>query len=265
MSCGPDARRIAVEVVVGHRLLGRLAFQHLETVGGHQHRMARLVQAVVGPPDPLDQPRGALGRGELDDEVDGAPVDAEVERRGADHRPQFPARHRRLDLAASARPPAEPWCRAIGRRVVVVQLPARPGEGHFRLEAGVDEDQRRPRQFDDLSDRPPAWRGGRSSRSRAACSAVRMISTSTRGRRARTSSTRSIMVRPAPAAGLSFSGASSSGVVDRGREAHPPAGSAHSSAGAGQAEDSAGRRALGAVKGVDLVEDHRVQPLEIGA
>ena len=45
----------------------------------------------------------ALGRADMDHEVDVAPVDAEVERRGADHGAELSRRHRGLDLAPLAR------------------------------------------------------------------------------------------------------------------------------------------------------------------
>ena len=61
------ALRIAVEGAFGHRLPGGLAFQHLEAAGGHQQGPGRFVQPVVGPSDPLHQPRGALGSRQLDD------------------------------------------------------------------------------------------------------------------------------------------------------------------------------------------------------
>src|SRR3546814_19641549 len=59
-----------------------LAFHHLETIGGHEDRLGRLVHAVVGPADALGEPRGALRRAHMDDEIDVAPIETEVERRG---------------------------------------------------------------------------------------------------------------------------------------------------------------------------------------
>jgi hypothetical protein len=120
---------------------GGLALQHLEAVGRHQQGPRRLVQPVVGAADPLHHPRGPLRRGQLDDQVDVAPVDAQVQRRGADHGAQLAAGHRRLDLAP-----------LLGRQAAVVQgdrqavvvQPPQLLEGELRLEAGVDEDQRRP-------------------------------------------------------------------------------------------------------------------------
>ncbi len=90
----------AVERVLVQRVLGGDALQHLEPVGRDQGGAARLVEAVVGAADPLQQAGGTLGRADLDDEVDVAPVDAEVERGGADHGAQGTGSHRGLDLAA---------------------------------------------------------------------------------------------------------------------------------------------------------------------
>jgi len=88
-------------------------------------------------------------RGELDDKVDVAPVDAEVERRGADHGPQVATRHRRLDLA-----PLLGRQRAVvqaDRQVVLVHRPQRL-ENELGLPAGVDEDQRHAGAADDVVD-----------------------------------------------------------------------------------------------------------------
>ena len=70
-----------------------------EPVAGHDHALARLVEPVVGAADPLQQSRAALGRAHLDDEVDVAPVDAEVEAGGRHQTAQPSRRHRRLDPA----------------------------------------------------------------------------------------------------------------------------------------------------------------------
>jgi hypothetical protein len=47
----------------------------------------------------LHQPRAAFRRADLDDEIVFAPLDAEIDRRGADHRAKIAGGHRRLDLA----------------------------------------------------------------------------------------------------------------------------------------------------------------------
>ena len=146
---GPYALGIAVQVVGGDGLARGLALQHLETVRRHEQGARGLVQSVVRATDPLDQPRAALGRGQLNDKVHRAPVDAEVEGSGADHRPKFAARHGRLDPAPLLHSQA-----AVVQRygqVVVVDLPQHL-EGEFRLEAGVDEHQRGAGALDGLVD-----------------------------------------------------------------------------------------------------------------
>ena len=123
----------------GHRLERRLALQHLEAIGRNQHRLRRLVEPVIGAADALGQPRRALRRADIDDEIDIAPVDAEIERGGADHRLQPPGRHRRLDLAALRG--VERAVMQRDRKAVVVDAPQLL-EQHLGLAAGVDEHQR---------------------------------------------------------------------------------------------------------------------------
>ena len=115
------------------------AFQHLEAIGGNEHGARGLVEPVVGAADPLHQARGTLGRADIDDEIDVAPIDTEIERGGADHAAQLSCRHRVLDLAALG--DVE---RAVMQRdgeAVVVHAPEIL-EQHFGLAAGVDENQR---------------------------------------------------------------------------------------------------------------------------
>ena len=101
-----------------------------------------------------------LGRGERDHEVHRPPVDAEVQRGGADHRAKLAPRHGGLDAA-----PLLHRKRAVVERdgkVVVVDLPEHL-EGEFRLEARIDEDERGLGGLDGVVDvgdgvlgRPPA-------------------------------------------------------------------------------------------------------------
>ena len=126
--------------VLGNGVDRGAAFQHLEAVGRHQHRLRRLVEPVVGAADALHQPRGALRRADIDDQIDIAPVDAEIERRCAHHRAQLAGGHGVLDLAALRNVE-----RAVMQRdgeIVVVDAPQFL-EQQFGLAAGVDEDQRR--------------------------------------------------------------------------------------------------------------------------
>jgi hypothetical protein len=80
---------------------------------------------------------GALRRADMDDEIDVAPVDAEVERRGADHGAQPVSA-----IAASTlrRWPtsSEPWCSAIGSVSSLMLQSA--WKSDFGLAARVDED-----------------------------------------------------------------------------------------------------------------------------
>src|SRR3546814_2752710 len=65
--------------------------QIFKAVAGNDERLRRLFQPVIGAADPLGQPRRALWRAHLDDEIDVAPVDAEVEacRRDQRAKPAF--------------------------------------------------------------------------------------------------------------------------------------------------------------------------------
>ena len=135
----------SAEAGVG-RVLGRFldgveggsAFQDLEAVGGDEIGLGGLVHAVVGAADPLHDPARALRRSDIDHEVDVAPVDSEIEGRGADDGAQLPGRHRRLDP-----PPLRHVEGAVmqgDRQRILVEAPEFL-EGVLGLKAGVDEDQ----------------------------------------------------------------------------------------------------------------------------
>ena len=134
-----DAQRRRVLRIRRDRVDGGAAFQHLEAIGRHQHAARRLVHAVIGAADPLQQARGALRRADIDDQIDVAPVDAEIERGGRDHRAQPAGRHRVLDLAPLA--DVERAVMQRDRQIVVVH-PPQLLEDHLGLAARVDEDQR---------------------------------------------------------------------------------------------------------------------------
>ena len=93
---------------------------------------------MIGTADALHQPRRALGRADIDDEIDVAPVDAEIERRGAHHGAQFAGGHGVLDLA-TLRDVERAVMQGDGE-IVVVDAPQFL-EQEFGLAAGVDEDQ----------------------------------------------------------------------------------------------------------------------------
>ena len=93
------AERFGVELAGVDRVERGARLEIFEAVAGHDHALRRLVEAVVGAADPLEQARRALGRAHLADEVDVAPVDAEVEAGGGDQRAQPAVAHRGFDLA----------------------------------------------------------------------------------------------------------------------------------------------------------------------
>ena len=65
---------------------------------GKKRPTRRLADAVAGPADALQAGGHRLGRLDLDDQVDGAHVDAELERGGRDQRRQLPRLQQLLDL-----------------------------------------------------------------------------------------------------------------------------------------------------------------------
>ena len=112
---------------------------HLEPVGGHEHRLRGLVEAVVGAADALGEAARALRRADVDDEIDVAPVDAEIEGRGADDGAELARDHRGLDLPALG---------GVERAVVegdgqaVLVDPPQRLKDQLGLAADVDEEQR---------------------------------------------------------------------------------------------------------------------------
>ena len=91
-------RRRGVLRALFRRLERRLALDHLEAVRRHEQRLARLVEPVIGAADALGKPARTFRRADIDDEIDVAPVDAEIEGRGAHHGAELARHHRRLDL-----------------------------------------------------------------------------------------------------------------------------------------------------------------------
>ena len=135
--------------VVGDGVERGAAFQHFEAVRRHQHALRGLVHAVVGAADALQQPRGAFGRADIDDEIDIAPVDAEIERGGAHHRAQASLGHRGLDLAALRH--VERAVMQRDREIVVVDVPE-VLENALGLAARIDEDERGLVRLDQVVD-----------------------------------------------------------------------------------------------------------------
>ena len=251
---GQDIKRavahgIAVQGVLGHRLARGLALQHLEPVGRHQQGAGRLVQGVVGPANPLNEAGRALRRRQLDHQVDIAPVDAQVQGRGADHGLELTPRHRRLHLA-----PLFGGQGAVvqGDGQIVVVEPPEFLKRKLRLPAGVDKDQGGLGPADHVIDLGHGVLGGvaRPGHARARQQDVNhrrrpgLAHDQVRhpGRRA----------QPAP---------QPLRVVHRRRQPHP----AQIGRELGQSGEAHGEQiaALGGVDGVDLVDHHMPQVLEI--
>jgi hypothetical protein len=79
----PGVRRVLGRLV--HRVEGGGAFEDLEAVRGDEVGLGGLVHAVIRAADALHDPARPFRRADVHHEVHVAPVDAEVEGRGADH------------------------------------------------------------------------------------------------------------------------------------------------------------------------------------
>ena len=93
---------------------------------------------MVGPADPLDQAFDVFGCADLNDQIDIAPVDPQIEAAGADDGAQLPGDHRALDpfpLFARQRPVVD-----ADRQIVGIGQP-QVVEKDLGLGAGVVKDQ----------------------------------------------------------------------------------------------------------------------------
>ena len=90
---------LAVALAFVDRLLGRHRLEKFKAVARYQQGPAGRIEPVIGPPDPLQQPRAALGRAHLHDQINIAPIDPQIEAGGSDQRAQLAARHRAFDFA----------------------------------------------------------------------------------------------------------------------------------------------------------------------
>ena len=105
---------------------------------------------MVGAADALHDPARPFGRADVDDEIHVAPVDAEIEGRGADHGLEPAFDHSRLDAPALG--DVEGAVMEGDGEGVLVQAPERL-EDVLRLHAGVDEDERGLVGADEVVDR----------------------------------------------------------------------------------------------------------------
>ena len=132
------ATGVAVKVVGADSLQCGLAFDDFKAVGGDQQSLGGGVVAVVGATDALNKAFDVLGGADLNDQIDIAPVDAEVEASGADHGPQRARDHGLFDpfaLLAAERAVVD----ADGQGVVIGE--PQVVEEDLGLGAGVVEDE----------------------------------------------------------------------------------------------------------------------------
>ena len=94
---------------------------------------------MAGAADPLETARDGLRRLDLDDEVDGAHVDAELERRGCDEARDLPALQQLLDLE----PLLAGKGAVVGPRDLFLGQLVEPQRQPLGEPAVVDEDDRR--------------------------------------------------------------------------------------------------------------------------
>jgi hypothetical protein len=83
-----------------HHAGGDGALGEIVDVGGDKHAVAGSIHRVPGATDALEGAGDAFGRGNKDDGVDGADVDAQFEGRGADDGAELAAFQAVLDLQA---------------------------------------------------------------------------------------------------------------------------------------------------------------------
>ena len=93
------AEGLAIAHPFCHRVIGGLCLQIFKAVAGHEDGLGWLVHPVVRPANPLQQPRASLGRTHLNDAIDIAPVDTQIERGRAHQCAQLAVGHCAFDLA----------------------------------------------------------------------------------------------------------------------------------------------------------------------
>ncbi len=148
---GEHVERVAevarvLDLAVDHAPRHDRRLDEIAAVLRKDHALARLPDRVSGAADALQAAADRARRLDLDDEIDGSHVDAELERGGGDDRPQLAALELILDdhaLLAGQRSVVGPEQLGVGRAVLLlVELVQLGGETLGRA-AGVAEDDRR--------------------------------------------------------------------------------------------------------------------------
>ena len=133
------ARCLSIELAMLDGGERSTAFQRLETVRGHEKGAAWNIQPVVRAAHPLQKAADAFRRGDLDDEIDIAPVYAKFQSRRRDHAADLSRRHHGFGtpaLLAAQRPVID-----CNRQVFLIRVPQHL-QHKFRLRARIDEDNR---------------------------------------------------------------------------------------------------------------------------
>ncbi|CAI8383007.1 MAG: Uncharacterised protein [Hyphomonas sp. TMED17] len=136
----PQSLPLPVDLAICNGCPCSFTLEYFKPVRGHQNSPASLVHPVICSPNPLHQTGRALWRSHLNYLVDITPVDAEIERRRADQRPELATYHCRLDLPA-----------LLFRQRAMVQRNGKPVcidrpkvlKQHFSLRTRINKDQAR--------------------------------------------------------------------------------------------------------------------------
>ena len=149
MSSGHVGHRQAVELAAADRAHERRALDQLVARRREEAALRRRVPSTCGPSGRrAAATRDRSRRAELADQVDGADVDAELERRGRDDRAQLAVLEAVARPRAAARRDRLPWCASTAPRRAAPR-----GVRHALGQAPrVHEDERRPVRADQRGD-----------------------------------------------------------------------------------------------------------------
>ena len=141
---GQHVERVArhdgrLDAALAHELDDHRALEQVGAELGEDAALARVADGVPGAPDALQPAGDRLGRLDLQHEVDGAHVDAELERRGGDQARQLAGLEHLLDHGALL---ARQRAVVRARDLLAGQLVEAQGEA-LGAAAAVDEDDRR--------------------------------------------------------------------------------------------------------------------------